>query len=235
MKNIKPLILSLAIMLIGITNTNAQQIAKVENLTQEQLKLKNEVETLKKKNREAYKALLTPSQKAILKDETLEKKERRKKVRESFSESQKETLKKNREALKKAKDAFKNTLTGEGKVEKERKGHKKHEARSKGKRFHNITGLTSKQKAILDESKKKMEINKKAFRSTFSEAQKKIVTDQSLSRKEKREALNKTLTDEQKKQLENNKQEYKLKMEKFKATLTPEQKKQMRPHKKGNK
>ncbi len=110
----KPLQIIVALvfsLLIGSVNVVAQNSIEDLNLSLEQKQLLRAQKELIKKNRQAFKATLTSSQLAILKNKALTKLERQEALKNSLTIAQKKLVAQNRLSVKQSKSKFRGTLT----------------------------------------------------------------------------------------------------------------------------
>lgn len=105
--------LVLIFLYIGMVKFYAQESDVVKNLTEEQKEMIQSQKKLLIDTRNEFKATLTDSQLAILKDATLSKEDRLKTLLSSLSENQKKLLIENRKVISERKEDFKSSITEE--------------------------------------------------------------------------------------------------------------------------
>lgn len=113
MKPIKFLTLLICALLFSISSVNAQDQEVVKNLTAKQKEMLQAQKELLKEQREVFKATLTKEQLAILNDKTISREQKQKNLVASLTESQKELLARNRDAIQMGKENFKATISDE--------------------------------------------------------------------------------------------------------------------------
>lgn len=117
MKTIKNIFLAFFVAMLSIVSAHAQDEKCVNSgsLTAAQKEMIHAQREKIKENKEAFKAMLTKEQLAILENKEMTRSEKREALKNSFTEAQRKILIKSKERLRKDKEAFMSTLTEEQK------------------------------------------------------------------------------------------------------------------------